>query len=60
MIGFDPKRAVFSEESSRGQFTIRVISGRIDSSVTVLLNTASCIADSEIIHMHLSSYSIVL
>lgn len=53
VIGFDPKWANFSKESSRGQFTVRVISGRLDSSVTVLLNTAKCVADSEIIHMHL-------
>ena len=49
MIGFDPKRGVFSEESGRGHFTVRVISGRLDSStsVAVLLNTASCTADSK-------------
>ena len=49
VIGFDPKRGVFSEESGRGQFTVRAISGRLDSStsVAVLLNTASCTADSK-------------
>ena len=47
VIGFDPKRDVFSEESGRGQFTVRVITGRLGSNVTVLLSTASCVADSK-------------
>ena len=58
VIGFDPKRSVSSEESSRGQFTIRVISGRLDSttSVVVLLNTASCTADSKLCMEHFYNF----
>ena len=52
VIGFDPNRDVFSEESGRGQFTVRVITGSLDSNVTVLLSTASCVADSKYCYVY--------
>ena len=55
VIGFDPKRDVFSEESGRGQFTVRVITGRLDSNITVLLSTASCVADSKHCYVYTTS-----